>query len=86
MLPLERRLKTPGKLYRLSKRLDKLEHSVSELSPKDMQKEPASIRAELESVTKDMSPSEKSVTEPGNPLVMILFNKTTPDGVEIYPE
>jgi hypothetical protein len=35
----ERRLKTPGKLYRLGKRLDKLQHSVGELSPKDVQKE-----------------------------------------------
>ncbi|MGE0630368.1 MAG: succinylglutamate desuccinylase/aspartoacylase family protein [Hyphomicrobiaceae bacterium] len=27
-----------------------------------------------------------AMTEPGNPLVMILFNKTTPDGIEVYPE
>jgi len=61
----ERRLKTPGKLYRLSKRLDKLEHSVSELSPKDVQKELAKIRAELDTATKDMSASEKSLVEDG---------------------
>jgi hypothetical protein len=51
----ERRLKTPGKLYRLSKRLEKLEHSVSELSPRDIQKELASLRAELDAATKDIS-------------------------------
>jgi hypothetical protein len=56
----ERRLKTPGKLYRLAKRLDKLEHSIGELSPMDVQKELANIRTDLESVTQDMSVPEKS--------------------------
>lgn len=55
----ERRLKTPGKLYRLSKRLEKLEHSVNELSPRDIQKELSSLRAELDAATKDLSPSDK---------------------------
>ena len=27
-----------------------------------------------------------AMSEPGNPLVIVLFNKTIPDGVEIYPE
>lgn len=27
-----------------------------------------------------------AMSEPGNPLVLILFNKTTPGGIEIYPE
>jgi hypothetical protein len=27
-----------------------------------------------------------AMSEPGNPLMFILFNKTTPGGVEIYPE
>jgi predicted deacylase len=27
-----------------------------------------------------------AMSEPGNPLVFILFNKATPDGVEVYPE
>lgn len=27
-----------------------------------------------------------AMAEPGNPLVMVLFSKTTPDDVEIYPE
>lgn len=61
----ERRLKTPGKLYRLSKRLDKLEHSVNELSPRDVQKELANIRAQLESVTRDLSAAEQSQIEIG---------------------
>jgi hypothetical protein len=61
----ERRLKTPGKLYRLGKRLDKLEHSVGELSPKDVQKELANIRAELESITEEISTSERSIVMTG---------------------
>jgi hypothetical protein len=55
----ERRLKTPGKRYRLSKRLDKLEHSVDELSPRDVKKELERFRAELDVATKDMSASDK---------------------------
>jgi hypothetical protein len=55
----ERRLKTPGKLYRLSKRLEKLEHSVNELSPRAIQKELASLRAELDAATKDLSTSDR---------------------------
>lgn len=27
-----------------------------------------------------------AMSEPGNPLVFILFNKTTPEGIEVYPE
>lgn len=27
-----------------------------------------------------------AMAEPGNPLLMVLFNKTVPDGAEIYPE
>ncbi|WP_311761801.1 succinylglutamate desuccinylase/aspartoacylase family protein [Paracoccus broussonetiae] len=27
-----------------------------------------------------------AMTEPGNPIVMVLFHKTVPDGIEIYPE
>jgi hypothetical protein len=55
----ERRLKTPGKLYRLSKRLEKLEHSVDELSPRDIQRELSSLRAELDAATKDLSPMDR---------------------------
>ncbi len=38
---------------------------MSELSPKDVQKELAKIRAELDTVTKDMSPSEISLVAAG---------------------
>ena len=27
-----------------------------------------------------------AMSEPGNPLVFILFNKPGPEGVEVYPE
>jgi hypothetical protein len=60
----ERRLKTPGKLYRLSKRLEKLEHSVNELSPRDIQKELARLRAELDAATRDLSESDKNAILP----------------------
>lgn len=33
-----------------------------------------------------MGQRSDAMSEPGNPLVMILFNRPTPDGVEIYPE
>ena len=56
----ERRLKTPGKLYRQTKRLDKLEHSIGELSRMDVQQELANMRTDLESVTQDMSVPERS--------------------------
>jgi hypothetical protein len=56
----ERRLKTPGKLYRLSKRLEKLEHSLDGLSIRDIQKELASLRAELDAATKDLSASDRN--------------------------
>jgi hypothetical protein len=60
----ERRLKTPGKLYRFSKRLEKLEHSVDELSPRDVQKELGSLRAEFESIAQHLSPKERQALEP----------------------
>ncbi|SFI62602.1 hypothetical protein [Bradyrhizobium sp. Gha] len=60
----ERRLKTPGKLYRFSKRLEKLEHSVGELSPHDVQKELGSLRAELDFITEHLSPQERQALDP----------------------
>jgi hypothetical protein len=33
-----------------------------------------------------MGQRSDAMSEPGNPLVMVLFNKTPPDGAEIYPE
>jgi hypothetical protein len=60
----ERRLKTPGKLYRFSKRLEKLEHSVDELSPRSVRKELGSLRAEFESIAQHLSPLERQSLEP----------------------
>src|SRR5262249_35922365 len=59
----ERRLKTPGRLYRISKRLDKLERSVNELSPREVQKELARLKGELDSVSKDLSGPERKAIE-----------------------
>lgn len=59
----ERRLKTPGKLLRISKRLDKLQNSVNELSPRALQKELANLRVELDSVAEDISESERATVE-----------------------
>lgn len=59
----ERRLKTPGKLYRISKRLEKLERSVSDLSPKDVQKELSNLRGELDSVAEDLTETELKIVE-----------------------
>jgi hypothetical protein len=59
----ERRLKTPGKLYRISRRLEKLEKSVNELSPASVQRELAKVRAELDSATADLSAEEKTAIE-----------------------
>lgn len=33
-----------------------------------------------------MGQRSDAMSEPGNPLVIVLFNKTIPDGIEIYPE
>lgn len=59
----ERRLKTPGKLYRVSRRLAKLEKSVNELSPAAVQKELAKVRADLDAATHDLSAQEKAAIE-----------------------
>ncbi len=61
----ERRLKTPGKLYRISRRLEKLERSATDLSPKDVQKELARLRGELDSATHDLSQEEIKAIERG---------------------
>jgi hypothetical protein len=59
----ERRLKTPGKLYRIVKTIEKLERSVDELSPKDVRKELARLRGELDSVAEDLTQSELQEVE-----------------------
>lgn len=60
----ERRLKTPGKLYRLTKRLDKLEKSVDSLSPNAVRRELAGLRAELDSLGKHLSETEREALQP----------------------
>ncbi|QND70755.1 hypothetical protein [Tardiphaga robiniae] len=54
----ERRLKTPGKLYRIASSLEKLERSVDELSPKAVQKELARLRGELDAAASDLTPRD----------------------------
>ena len=61
----ERRLKTPGKLYRISRRLEKLERSATDLSPKSVQKELSSLRAELDAVAADLTTEELAAVEKG---------------------
>jgi hypothetical protein len=59
----ERRLKTPGKLYRISRRLEKLEKSVNQLSPAAVQRELAKVRADLDAATIDLSAQERAAIE-----------------------
>lgn len=57
----ERRLKTPGKLFSLSRRLEKLERSTGNLSPRDVQKELSNLRSDLEGIAIDLSQQELDV-------------------------
>lgn len=61
----DRRLKTPGKLNRLAKRLQRLENSVAALSPKDMQKELSEANREFSRIIKDLTPTEVQIVETG---------------------
>jgi hypothetical protein len=61
----ERRLKTPGKLNRLAKRLQRLENSVNALSPKDLQKELSEANRELSKIIKDLTPAEVIAVQQG---------------------
>lgn len=54
----ERRLKTPGKLKRLSRRLERLQRQTSDLSPKNLAKELAAARYDLDQIIEDISPKE----------------------------
>jgi hypothetical protein len=58
---MERRLKTPGKLYRLLRKLEKLEGSVTELSPKEMRSRLRDAHEELEAILSDLSDEEGAV-------------------------
>jgi hypothetical protein len=60
----ERRLKAPGKIYRLTKRLDKLQKSLDSLSPNDVRKELAGLRTEWESLGSHLSQSERELLDP----------------------
>ena len=62
---VERRLKTPGKLYRVTKRLERLENSVDDLSPSAVKRELAGTRAELEVVIERLSPEDREFVEKG---------------------
>lgn len=54
----ERRLKTPGKLYRLNKHLERLQRSVSDLSANALNKELAKARAELRDIEGDLTQAD----------------------------
>jgi hypothetical protein len=54
----EKRLKTPGKLYNLSRDLERLERSTTELSPRDVQRELSRMRAKLDRIAADLSAHE----------------------------
>lgn len=59
----ERRLKTPGKLYRVTKRIEKLERSVEDLSPKIVKKELGELRAELDAIFSEATPEDRRLIE-----------------------
>lgn len=59
----ERRLKTPGKLNRIAKRLHRLEESVDRLSPKDLQKELSEVNRALSRVMQDLAPVDAQLVE-----------------------
>lgn len=59
----ERRLKTPGRLYRFSKQLRKLEGSVDDLSPSSVKKELGRLRAELDLIESDLSAKDRKAIE-----------------------
>ena len=54
----ERRLKTPGRMQRLVKRLERLEGSVDQLSPRAIKNELYQARKELEKIEADLAPGE----------------------------
>lgn len=54
----ERRLKTPGKLRRLSRHLERIERQAADLSPNNLAKELAAARNELLQIADDVSAAE----------------------------
>ncbi|WPO43119.1 hypothetical protein [Tardiphaga sp. 42S5] len=59
----ERRLKTPGKLNRLVRRLAHVESSLEELSHKDLKKELSELQRQLALIAEDLSVDELSAVE-----------------------
>jgi hypothetical protein len=59
----ERRLKTPGRLYRLVRRLERIEMSIDQLSPNDVKAELYQARVELEKIRKDLTDKELNALE-----------------------
>lgn len=59
----ERRLKTPGKLKRLSKHLERIERQAPDLSPNNLAKELAAARHELNQIAADISPEEMKLID-----------------------
>lgn len=51
----ERRLKAPGKIYRLSSRLETLERSINDLSPNAIKSELAKARSDLDALANELS-------------------------------
>lgn len=59
----ERRLKTPGKLNRLVRRLAHIESSIEELSPRALKKELAELQGQLALIAEDLTKGELSIVE-----------------------
>jgi hypothetical protein len=55
----ERRTKTPGKVYRIAQRLEKLDSGADQLNRKAIQQELADIADELDKVRRDLTPVER---------------------------
>jgi hypothetical protein len=54
----ERRLKTPGKVLRLMKKLERLEKNFDNLSPNDLKNELKKAREDLDSIADDLTPDD----------------------------
>jgi hypothetical protein len=59
----ERRLKTPGRLNRLARRLERIELSVDQLSPNDVKAELYQARIELDNIRNDLTNSELAAVQ-----------------------
>jgi hypothetical protein len=75
----ERRLKTPGRIYRLGRRLEKLERGAGDLSSRAMQQELAKARTELMNIAEDLSAAELAKLESSLPQKRLPPPKNWPD-------